>query len=199
MNSRIMPANAEAKRHWTNEKLVRSCLKGEEAGWDAFLEQFKNLIYSIPIKYGFSSDDAADIFQAVCMEVLVELPKLREPNALPKWLIQMTSHKCFHWKRQQQRFVSSDSEHATDTAEDWSPLADELLAEVEQEQLLRESIASLPERCRQLVGMLFFDSNQRPYAEVARMLGLATGSIGFIRQRCLNKLRRRLLEEGFRH
>jgi RNA polymerase sigma factor (sigma-70 family) len=198
MKARTKSPAAEAAKNWTNRKLVRGCLNDEEAAWNAFLEKFKNLIYSVPIKYGFSADEAADIFQAVCMEVLLELPKLREPDALPKWLIQMTSHKCFHWKRQKQRYVSSDTEQTKDEAEDGSPLADELVAEVEQEQLLRESVASLPPRCRELVRMLFYESAQRPYAEVARSLGLATGSIGFIRQRCLNKLRRRLQEAGFR-
>ncbi|HKW87305.1 MAG TPA: sigma-70 family RNA polymerase sigma factor [Candidatus Acidoferrales bacterium] len=173
-------------------------MNGEETAWNAFLDKYKNLIYSIPVKYGFSPDDSADIFQTVCMDVIRELPKLREPDALPKWLIQMTSHRCFHWKRDQQRFVSKDFDQETEIKDDLSPLRDELLAEAEQEQILREAVVALPPRCEQLVRMLFFDPAARPYAEVARSLGLATGSIGFIRQRCLEKLRRKLEEMGFR-
>jgi DNA-directed RNA polymerase specialized sigma24 family protein len=45
--------------------------------------------------------------------------------------------------------------------------------------------------------MLFFEEPARPYQEVAQTLGIATGSIGFIRQRCLERLRKRLLEVGF--
>ena len=37
----------------------------------------------------------------------------------------------------------------------------------------------------------------RPYAEVAQSLGIATGSIGFIRGRCLEKLRGGLAKLGF--
>lgn len=190
---RVKPAKT-----WENKRLVRGCLNGEETAWNAFLDKYKNLIYSIPVKYGFSPDDSADIFQTVCMDVIRELPKLREPDALPKWLIQMTSHRCFHWKRDQQRFVSKDFDQETEIKDDLSPLRDELLAEAEQEQILREAVVALPPRCEQLVRMLFFDPAARPYAEVARSLGLATGSIGFIRQRCLEKLRRKLEEMGFR-
>jgi RNA polymerase sigma factor (sigma-70 family) len=188
----------KAKNLWENKRIVRGCLSGEEAAWDAFLDKYKNLIYSIPVKYGFSPDDASDIFQAVCMDVLAGLAKLREPDALPKWLIQMTSHRCFHWKQEQQRYVSTDSEQTAEVADEHSPMGDEWLAEAEQEQVLREAVASLPGRCHQLVQLLFFDSTARPYAEVAHTLGLATGSIGFIRQRCLEKLRRKLDEMGFR-
>jgi len=45
--------------------------------------------------------------------------------------------------------------------------------------------------------MLFYDEPVRPYQEIAATLGLAVGSIGFIRQRCLERLRKRLLETGF--
>ena len=60
----------------------------------------------------------------------------------------------------------------------------------EAEQLLREAVWRLPQRCQRLVQMLFFESPPRPYSEIARDLKLAEGSIGFIRQRCLDKLRR---------
>jgi len=58
-------------------------------------------------------------------------------------------------------------------------------------------MSELTPRCRQLVHMLFYDEPARPYQEIAETLGIAVGSIGFIRQRCLERLRKRLLEEGF--
>jgi hypothetical protein len=48
-----------------------------------------------------------------------------------------------------------------------------------------------------MVHMLFFESPARPYEKVAEELGIATGSIGFIRGRCLKKLRRALEQEGY--
>ena len=69
--------------------------------------------------------------------------------------------------------------------------------EVEGEQSLRRAMSELPPRCRQLVRMLFYDEPARSYQEIAKTLGIAVGSIGFIRQRCLERLRKRLLEAGF--
>jgi DNA-directed RNA polymerase specialized sigma24 family protein len=45
--------------------------------------------------------------------------------------------------------------------------------------------------------MLFYDEPACPYQEIAKTLGIAVGSIGFIRQRCLERLRKSLLEAGF--
>jgi hypothetical protein len=68
----------------SDEQLVRDCLKGKDSAWSALIFKYKNLIFSIPIRYGFSEEDAADIFQAVCMDLLAELPRLREPKAQSK-------------------------------------------------------------------------------------------------------------------
>lgn len=181
-------------------QLVRNCLRGSEAAWSALIDKYKNLIYSIPIKYGLSPDDATDIFQSVCLEMLSELPKLRKPKALPKWIIQIAMHKCFHHKRQLLRIATAGS--AEDVMEDApersdSSTAERILREAEQEQGFRDAIASLPPRCQQLIRMLFFEEPARPYQEIASELGLAPGSIGFIRQRCLDKLRSKLELAGF--
>jgi DNA-directed RNA polymerase specialized sigma24 family protein len=74
----------------------------------------------------------------------------------------------------------------------------ETVAQLQQEQIVRDVVAKLPPRCAELVRLLFFEQPPLPYAEVARRLGLATGSIGFIRGRCLTRLRKLLLESGFR-
>ena len=182
---------------WSNDRLVRECLKGNEEAWGALINRYKNLIYSIPLKYGFPQEDAADIFQAVCMELLTELPRLREPNALAGWLIQVTSHTCLRWKRQQGRLPPADEADAAQLPATENSTQETILLEAEQEQVLREALVVLTPRCRRLVHMLFFEIPARPYEDVAASLGLAPGSIGFIRGRCLEKLRRRLQEMGF--
>jgi DNA-directed RNA polymerase specialized sigma24 family protein len=72
------------------------------------------------------------------------------------------------------------------------------MIEVEREQALRDAMSSLSPRCQRLIQMLFFESPSRPYQEIARTLNLAGGSIGFIRGRCLDRLRAKLQSHGFR-
>jgi len=189
-------ASDEQQIAWTDTRLVRECLNGSEAAWSALIDKYKNLIFSIPIKYGFSPDDATDVFQAVCLELLSELAKLRKPKALPKWIMQVTAHKCFHHKRQLQRTEARDADD--ESVEPSTPArAEGILRQAEEEQALRQAMSDLPPRCRELIRMLFFEEPARPYQQLAAELGLSTGSIGFIRQRCLERLRKRLNEAGF--
>lgn len=181
---------------WNDTRLVKECLCGNEAAWSMLIDKYKALIYSIPIKYNLPPQEAADVFQATCVELLVRLPELREPRALPKWLMQVAHHECYRVKRLSQRVVSRDSEE-NPTEPEIPPIAESLVIQTQEEQMLREAMATLTPQCRRLVEMLFFETPSRPYAEVASELGLALGSIGFTRQKCIERLRRQLEELGF--
>jgi RNA polymerase sigma factor (sigma-70 family) len=191
-------ARSRSRRTISDTYLVRACLKGDEKAWSSLVDKYKNLIFSIPIKYGLTPDEAADIFQSVCLELLRDLPQLREPRALPAWLIRITSHKCFHWKKKQQKLVTDDrSQEELSNLQEPHAGPDDLLSDLEREQTLRDAVAELDPRCRKLVKMLFTEIPPRPYTEVAKSLGVAKGSIGFIRGRCLDRLKRALLRRGF--
>jgi RNA polymerase sigma factor (sigma-70 family) len=194
--ARKNPPSNGSRAAWPDARLVRECVGGSEEAWRALIFKYKNLIFSIPVKYGFSADDSTDIFQSVCLDLLSELPKLRKVKALPKWIMQITAHKCFHRKQQQQRTDVLDPA-AKEFQQSSPPRAEDILREAEVEQNLRQAMAELSPRCRELVQMLFYDEPARPYQEIAEILGIAVGSIGFIRQRCLERLRKRLLEAGF--
>jgi len=181
---------------WDDTRLVRQCLSGSEEAWSLLIEKYKALIFSIPVKYGLPPQEAADVFQATCVELLARLPELREPRALPKWLIQVAHHECYRWKRQSQRLISRDFQR--DLPEPQTPaIAEALVQQTHEEQMLREAMTTLSPKCRRLIELLFFETPSRPYSEVAGKLGLAVGSIGFTRQKCIERLRRTLSDLGF--
>jgi RNA polymerase sigma factor (sigma-70 family) len=184
-----MPKHSDDR---SDRELVEACLAGEAQAWEALLEKYKKLIYSVPLRYQLSPDDAADIFQSVCLDLYRELPGLRSADAVRGWLVRVAAHKSLRWKVRGSRFEQYDSEQG----EEGSPAMPDWAADLERDQLVRESIAALPSRCRELVRMLFFEDPPRPYNEVAAELGLATGSIGFIRARCLGKLAKALKAAG---
>jgi DNA-directed RNA polymerase specialized sigma24 family protein len=92
--------------------------------------------------------------------------------------------------------VSRDAE--PDLPEPETPaIAESVIQQTQEEQMLREAMSSLSPQCRRLVELLFFETPARPYADVAKELGLAVGSIGFTRQKCMDRLRRQLDALGF--
>ncbi|HKE27304.1 MAG TPA: sigma-70 family RNA polymerase sigma factor [Bryobacteraceae bacterium] len=191
-------AENNAELSWPDPRLVEECLAGNEQAWAALIDRYKKLIYSVPVRWGFSQTDAGDIFQSVVAELLSHLADLREPQALAAWLLQVASHKCRRLKHQQEREQCGENgDIAAEIAIEAAPAQDLLFQDAMREQTLREALIHMPPRCRELIHMLFFENSPRPYAEVAASLGIATGSVGFIRRRCLERLRKYLLEAGF--
>lgn len=181
---------------WSDQRLVRECLRGREEAWEALVEKYRNLVFSIPLKFGLSNEDAADIFQSVWVDLLHDLPTLRQPKALGGWLIRVTVRRCVRFRRGQSRLGWEDADAELAAVADES-IPGAMLEELEREQVLRESILELSPRCQRLIGALFFAQPPQSYQQIAADLGLAIGSIGFVRGRCLEQLRRRLEERGF--
>ena len=182
---------------WPDARLVKECIRGDEEAWAALVDKYKNLVFSIPLKQGMSRDAAADVFQRVCLLLLSELPHLRKAEALPMWLIRVTASECRRWRRQEQPYGAGFEADELDKAEDDRPLPEETLAQLADEQALRDAVTGLSPRCRDLVTMLFFEDPPRSYLDAARVLGMASNSVAFIRARCLEKLRKDL-ERGRR-
>ncbi|HWC96687.1 MAG TPA: sigma-70 family RNA polymerase sigma factor [Candidatus Sulfopaludibacter sp.] len=181
---------------WTNTRLVEECLRGNEQAWNVLVDRYKGLVYSIPFRYGALQQDAADIFQAVCLDLFNELPRLRDAEAIQGWLVRVTTHKCYRWKREQPMLTDGwDARESEPASPDGLP--PDLMAELEKEHMIRAALEELPPRCRHMIELLFFEQPPLPYDEVARRLRLAKGSIGFIRGRCLKRLKDILETKGF--
>jgi len=178
-----------------DEDLVRECLLGDQRAWERMINKYRRLIHSISFKYRATGEDAEDICQSVCIELFSSLPRLRSPGALRSWLITVTIHQSLHWKRKKGNTLELDAMEPNAVEE--IAIAPEIVAAFEREQDMREAMSRLPPRAAELLRMLFMEQPQVSYAEAARRLGLAEGSIGFIRGRALEKLRRILVNEGF--
>jgi RNA polymerase sigma factor (sigma-70 family) len=203
-STKSSPTSKPAEPHlvaevsWPDRRLVEECLRGNECAWAALVDKYKNLIYSIPIRWGFSQDDATDIFQTVAAQLLSELNRLREPDALAAWLIRVTANQCIQLRKQQSRTEALwQNDPALPAAIQPSETPESLLEMARREQILRQVVLCASPRCRQLIEMLFFENPARSYPDVAASLGIAVGSVGFIRRRCLDQLRMSLEKAGF--
>ena len=193
-----MSEQGTAKAGWSDQRLIDSCLAGDEAAWSALVDKYKNLVYSIVLKYGADPDEAADLFQAVWLDAFNDLPKIRNKGAAKSWLATLASHKCYHWKqkRVRQDYREIDGLEAEEL-EVHSVQDPDFVEELERDQLVREAVFELKDRCREMIQLLFFANPPLPYRDVAEKLGLAVGSIGFIRGRCLKQLQKLLEKKGW--
>jgi RNA polymerase sigma factor (sigma-70 family) len=176
--------------------IVEACLGGDSEAWEALILRYQRLIYSIPIRAGFSPVDAADIFQSVCLTLFQKLATLRKQDKISSWLMTITSRECWRVVEKRRRETKPsiyDQDYEQDIVNRLAseePLADERRISFERQQTVRGAIDGLSERCRQLIRLLFYANEETSYADIARQIKAPLNSIGATRARCLQKLKR---------
>ena len=170
--------------------LVTRAKDGDSQAWDALVERYAPLIWSICRRYRLGSADAEDVNQSVWLILVDQLNALREPAALPGWLATTAQRECGRVlraaRRPQTGWYVLDAE---DVADEQAVTAEEEMLKAERHAALREAFTCLPPSSQQLVAMLIQDPPV-PYTQISAELGIPVGSIGPTRRRCLNKLRR---------
>jgi len=170
--------------------LVTRAKNGEQQAWDALVERYAPLIWSICRRYRLEAADAEDVGQVVWLKLVTHLDHLREAAALPGWLATTTRRECGRVinaadaRRAGERVLIAESIPDTETA----TVEQELLV-AEQQAALRDAVTRLPPGCQQLLALLIADPPV-PYAEISARLGIPAGSIGPSRRRCLDRLSR---------
>ena len=178
-------------------ELVAGCLRGEAACWEALVRRYQRLVYAIVRRTGMDQHMAADVFQTVFSRLLEQLARIAEPARLQAWIVTTAKREALLQHRRAQRTISmtGDADDEDGAAAAWdvvdsAPLAEEALEQLQQLDLVRRGLEQLEPRCRDLLEMLFNDQDTpMGYAEMARKLNMAVGSIGATRARCLEKLR----------
>lgn len=180
----MAPAKEQRSRD-SAEVLISRCLAGDERAWEQFVRQYSGLVYSIALKCGLSADDAADLVQNVFVIVLRRLETLQHVERFSAWLITIAHRES--WRLQEERRDSlpiddydpvDESVSIESAVEDW-----------ERAALVYRALLDLGDRCRALIDRLFLRDPRPSYESIAADLGIAIGSIGPIRARCLRQLR----------
>ena len=170
--------------------LVTRARKGDKQAWDALVERYAPLIWSICRRYRLADADAEDVGQGVWLQLVDQLDKIRDPAALPGWLATTTRRECARVARTVRGpHAAGDALYAETIPDDQAQMAEQQVLVAERHAALREAFAHLPTCDQQLIALLIQDPPV-PYAEISARLRIPVGSIGPTRGRCLDKLRR---------
>src|SRR5215469_1395916 len=170
--------------------LVTLAIGGDSQAWDALVERYIPLVWSICRGYRMDHVNARAISHTVWRQLADQLGTLRNPAALAGWLATTTHRECGQLRRAapQQPGSGRTPEAASQPGEQAQTSERELLA-AELQAALREAFSQLPPRCQRLIAMLI-QNPPVPDAEISATLGIPAQNISQHRHGCLQRLRR---------
>jgi DNA-directed RNA polymerase specialized sigma24 family protein len=149
--------------------LVTRAAAGDKQAWDALVERYAPLMWSICRRHRLSDADVSDISRNVWLQLAGQLGGIRDPVADPgrlaDWLAGTTRRECGKFR------ATAPGPQAAG-----------------QHAALREAFTRLPPRCQHLIALLLQDPPV-PHPQISAMLGIPVSSIAPDCGRCLDKLR----------
>ena len=183
--------NFPEERGASDRDLIRDCREGRVGAWRRLLEKYERLVFSVPRKYGLSTDDAADGTQLTFTILVQSMDRLPEDSKLGGWLT--TVARRHTWRLLERNRRQGIGRHAV-LDENITGGGTEPIESWELGEWLHQGLSMIGQSCRELLFALYLDPGQPSYAEVAKRMGMAVGSVGPTRIRCLERLRRVLDE-----
>lgn len=169
----------------THGELLAKAVQGDQAAWDALVERFSPMVWSIA--RGFRLDDATakDVTQTVWLRLVENLDRINDPERLPGWLATTCRREALRVKNMRERMVPTEFDY--DVA-DQSQSLEAMLVEDEEAREVLIAFSAMSEECQQLLRLL---STEPPlsYEEIAEVIGRPIGSLGPTRSRCLDRLK----------
>jgi RNA polymerase sigma factor (sigma-70 family) len=169
--------------------VVAAALQGDQGAWNEIVDRFTPLLIGVVMRYRLPSGEREDVAQTVWLRLIEHLKDLREPRALPMWIITTAKREAYRsitvQSRVQPKDPLDDAWSAHLVVED-DP--DAALVRTERRAALLEGFAGLSLRQRSLLTLLSHDPPV-PYAEISRQTGIPVGAIGPTRARALARLR----------
>ena len=167
--------------------MMNAARAGSEDALGQIVTELSPLLWHVARAAGLSSGEAEDVVQTVWMRLLSHLDGIRTSAALASWLVVTTRREAWRVRAVGRRQLPADHDWLA-ALPDTGPGSEEQVIIDDQRRALWVAIGQLSRRCQELLRIIAFVP--RPdYQAVAAELGMAVGSIGPTRGRCLAKLR----------
>jgi RNA polymerase sigma factor (sigma-70 family) len=177
-------------------ELVARARLGDQPAWDEIVARFGSLLWGVARSYRLESHAAGDVVQATWLRLVESLDRIRDPEALPGWLLTTVRREAIRTVRAHGREVLDIDDQPRERPDLDAVELDLHLLEDERDTELWRCFGRLTERCQRLLRILM-SPECPPYAVVAGQLGVPIGSLGPTRGRCLVSLRELMRASDF--
>ena len=101
----------------TDQELIaalNAAAGGNQSAWNALVNQFAGMVWSVIRAYGLSSASAADVSQVTWLRLAEHLGRLRQPGRVGAWLGETARRECLAEIRRSRGQLSTHDERFRD-------------------------------------------------------------------------------------
>jgi RNA polymerase sigma-70 factor (ECF subfamily) len=158
--------------------LVRRCLDGDPAAWDALVRIYWRRVFNIAYKFVARYDEAEDLTQEIFVKLFSALRTYDRRATFETWLTRVSRNLCidrYRRKRREAEKFADDVDPDALSLEELVSRPDTTLEQRDEVAIVRRALAKLPPTYREPV--VLRDIHELSYEEIARRLTLPEGTV----------------------
>ena len=180
----------------TDGELVRQTLAGRTQAFEELVRRWAGRVTALCHARVRRGDAAEDLAQEALLRAFRALRSLVEPDKFGPWLCGIATRTCLDWLKAKERTQVPFSTLVQDRNVDQvlgrpSAVEPELDREDERRRLLEE-VEALPEECREVVMLYYYQDKDVTYRDLAGLLGVSPATVNARLTRARSLLRERL-------
>ena len=169
--------------------LIHRAQNGDEGAFAALMRSYHAFVCTIVIGIVDNSHDAEEIVQDTFLSAYRGLAQLEDSAKFKSWLAEIARNRARNWLRKQRGDTISIDEVGEQLLQtEDSP--DERLARLEQRELIRRTMETLPRKDREIARAFYLEGAS--YDELTSTHGLSDKAISFRLSRAKRQLSKRL-------
>jgi RNA polymerase sigma-70 factor (ECF subfamily) len=173
---------------WTDEKLLLSYRdEPENLVFEELVHRYEKELYAYLRHYLGNAEMAEDVFQQAFLQVHLKCGQFEPGRKVRPWLYTIATNQAIDYQRRNRRHRMSSIDRAARGNEEqgagaWSELLGRSAGgpaveaeSAEQHEALRRVINELPDLCKQVVTLVYFQGLK--YREAAEVLSIPVGTV----------------------
>ena len=178
--------------------LVAGCRSGRKHDWEELIDRLSPAIFSVCYRFRLWREESFDVFGKVSLLLLENLDNVRHDERIFGYVSAIAYHEASAVKAGSRLFSDGINDETLDRLALEVTAREPLDFETEDEfELMARAYAQLSEKCQELLRLLFLEGDRFSYRDISRKMNIPVPSIGPTRARCLEKLRRNMIAEGY--
>ena len=163
-------------------KLIHAALRGNQAAYKSLMKKYHDQIYHLIARIIRNKDQVEDLTQETFVKAFSSLKNFNEEYAFSTWLYKIATNSSIDFIRKKKLDTFSidkpiqvnDSDYTFELP-DTTYQPDKTLIQRQRSTLIEEAIHQLPEKYKKVI--LMRHTEERDYAEIAKMLKLPIGTV----------------------
>ncbi len=168
----------------SDEELVRQFKSGSSEAFDAIVRRFQDRVFRLASVWLYDEQLAADATQEVFVRGFRGLRRFRFRSAPFTWLYRTTRNVCSEFNRRR------GAESLDDEPADSGKAPHREVSDLDSAQRVRELVATLPHRQREVVMLRIFEDLS--VRETAHAMGCREGTVKALLHKATNSLKKNM-------